>query len=95
VEVARVDVTSEPKLATDEKLDEVRTALEGLRNLGVARGDEDVIVVSFEVDAMSLGEAVTIGERELSQRIEAAGSTSHTSQPVRPAGATSSTPSCR
>jgi hypothetical protein len=73
VEVARVDITSEPKLATDEKLDEVRAALDGLRSLGVTRGDEDVIVVSFEIDATSLGEAVSIAERELSQRSEAAG----------------------
>ena len=73
VEVARVDFTSKPKLATDEKLDELRAALDGLRDLGVARGDEDVITVSFEVAASSLGEAVSVGERELGQRMEAAG----------------------
>jgi hypothetical protein len=73
VDVARVDFTSKPNLATDEKLDELRAALDGLRDLRVARGDEDVIAVSFKVDASSLGEAVSVGERELAQRMEAAG----------------------
>jgi hypothetical protein len=74
VKTIRVDITSEPKLASDQKkLEAIRDALTDLKNVGVKQGDEDVVVVSFDVEANGLGEAVSKGEQQLDDALKAAG----------------------
>jgi hypothetical protein len=56
----------------------------------VTPGEEDVVVVSFDVEANGLGEAVTQGERQLDDALKAPGVEMRYWQPARPAGPTRS-----
>lgn len=69
----RVDITSEPKLANDETLARIREAVADLADVSVTSAEEDVVIVAFNVQGNALGEALTKGEGELWQRLEAAG----------------------
>jgi hypothetical protein len=69
----RVSFTSVPRFASEDRIEELLDAFDGLPNL-VVRAEDDVVAVSFDVEA-SLGDGLVEAERVVGERLEKAGVT--------------------